>query len=51
VLEQAKSTYTSTFHRLCKEVFTARLEANDNRFETGRDGGTEGRRRGLSVSS
>lgn len=30
LLEQAKSTYCSTFTRLAKEVFTARLEANDN---------------------
>ena len=29
-LDQAKSTYCTTFARLCKEVFAARLEANDN---------------------
>ncbi len=29
-LDQSKSTYCTTFARLCKEVFTARLEANDN---------------------
>ncbi len=29
-LDQSKSTYCTTFARLCKEVFTARLEANNN---------------------
>ena len=29
-LDQQHSTYCATFARLCKEVFTARLEANDN---------------------
>jgi len=29
-LDQAKSTYCTTFARLCKEVYSARLEANDN---------------------
>ena len=29
-LDQAKSTYCATFARLCKEVYAARLEANDN---------------------
>ena len=29
-LDQAKSTYCTPFAKLCKEVFTARLEANDN---------------------
>jgi dynein heavy chain len=29
-LDQSKSTYCTTFARLCKEVFAARLEANDN---------------------
>jgi len=29
-LDQSKSTYCTTFARLCKEVFTARMEANDN---------------------
>jgi len=29
-LDQSKSTYCTTFARLCKEVFTARVEANDN---------------------
>ena len=29
-LEEAKSTYCVTFARMCKEVFAARLEANDN---------------------
>ena len=29
-LDLSKSTYCTTFARLCKEVFTARLEANDN---------------------
>ena len=29
-LEEAKSTYCLTFARMCKEVFAARLEANDN---------------------
>ncbi|RYG70338.1 hypothetical protein EON64_00425, partial [archaeon] len=29
-LDQSKSTYCTTFARLCKEVFTARTEANDN---------------------
>ena len=29
-LETSKSTYTSTFVRLSKEVFSARMEANDN---------------------
>jgi dynein heavy chain len=29
-LDNSKSTYCATFTRLCKEVFTARLEANDN---------------------
>ena len=29
-LDQAKSTYCTTFARLCKEVYAARLEANDN---------------------
>jgi hypothetical protein len=29
-LESAKSTYCLPFARLCKEVFAARLEANDN---------------------
>mmetsp|Transcript_14602 Transcript_14602/g.45793 ORF Transcript_14602/g.45793 Transcript_14602/m.45793 type:complete len:4603 (+) Transcript_14602:85-13893(+) len=29
-LDLAKSTYCTTFSRLCKEVYTARLEANDN---------------------
>ena len=29
-LDQAKSTYCTTFARLCKEVYHARLEANDN---------------------
>ena len=29
-LDQAKSTYCATFARLCKEVYSARLEANDN---------------------
>lgn len=29
-LDRSKSTYCSTFARLCKEVFTARIEANDN---------------------
>lgn len=29
-LDQSKSTYCLTFSRLCKEVFTARMEANDN---------------------
>ena len=29
-LDQSKSTYCTTFARLCKEVFTARIEANDN---------------------
>src|SRR6056297_556702 len=36
VLEQAQSTYMAAFQRLSKEIFTARLEANDNRC-----GGTE----------
>jgi dynein heavy chain, axonemal len=30
VLDALKSTYCSAFARLCKEVFTARIEANDN---------------------
>lgn len=30
VLDSSKSTYCSTFARLCKDVFTARMEANDN---------------------
>ncbi|CAN0055637.1 unnamed protein product [Heterosigma akashiwo] len=30
VLEASKSTYCQTFARLCKEVLTAKLEANDN---------------------
>jgi dynein heavy chain len=30
ILEQNKSTYCATFANLCKEVFVARLEANDN---------------------
>lgn len=29
-LDKSKSTYCTTFARLCKEVLTARLEANDN---------------------
>ena len=29
-LDLSKSTYCTTFARLCKEVFVARLEANDN---------------------
>ena len=29
-LDQSKSTYCSPFAKLCKEVFTARTEANDN---------------------
>lgn len=29
-LDQSKSTYSTTFARLCKEVFSARMEANDN---------------------
>ena len=29
-LDKSKSTYCSTFAKLCKEVFTSRLEANDN---------------------
>eukprot|EP01042_Synura_sphagnicola_P001438 gene1438-1642_t len=29
-LDQSKSTYCTTFARLCKEVFSARMEANDN---------------------
>lgn len=29
-LDKSKSTYCTTFARLCKEVFTARVEANDN---------------------
>ncbi|KAF4030914.1 Dynein heavy chain C-terminal domain [Phytophthora infestans] len=29
-LDRSKSTYCATFARLCKEVFTARIEANDN---------------------
>eukprot|EP01035_Chromulina_nebulosa_P017813 gene17813-23423_t len=29
-LDQSKSTYCTTFARLCKEVFIARIEANDN---------------------
>ena len=29
-LDQAKSTYCATFARLCKEVYAARQEANDN---------------------
>ncbi|KAL7489135.1 hypothetical protein ACHAW6_014715 [Cyclotella cf. meneghiniana] len=29
-LDQAKSTYCAPFARLCKEVYAARLEANDN---------------------
>ena len=29
-LDLAKSTYCTTFSRLCKEVYTARLESNDN---------------------
>jgi len=29
-LDQAKSTYCTTFARLCREVFVARIEANDN---------------------
>lgn len=29
-LDQSKSTYCTTFARLCREVFTARTEANDN---------------------
>uniref|UniRef100_H3HCG5 AAA+ ATPase domain-containing protein n=1 Tax=Phytophthora ramorum TaxID=164328 RepID=H3HCG5_PHYRM len=29
-LDRSKSTYCTTFARLCKEVFTARIEANDN---------------------
>jgi dynein heavy chain len=29
-LDQQHSTYCATFARLCKDVFTARLEANDN---------------------
>ena len=29
-LDAAKSTYCATFARLCKDVFSARLEANDN---------------------
>lgn len=29
-LDQSKSTYCTTFARLCKEVYAARLEANDN---------------------
>lgn len=29
-LDCSKSTYCTTFARLCKEVFTARIEANDN---------------------
>lgn len=29
-LDQAKSTYCTTFARLCKEVFVARIEANNN---------------------
>lgn len=29
-LDQSKSTYCTTFARLCKEVFVARIEANDN---------------------
>jgi len=29
-LDQSKSTYCTTFARLCREVFTARMEANDN---------------------
>jgi hypothetical protein len=30
LLEQSKSSYCATFSRLAKEVFTSRLEANDN---------------------
>ncbi|KDO31249.1 hypothetical protein SPRG_03866 [Saprolegnia parasitica CBS 223.65] len=29
-LDRSKSTYCTPFARLCKEVFTARIEANDN---------------------
>ena len=29
-LDALKSTYCSAFARLCKEIFTARIEANDN---------------------
>jgi dynein heavy chain len=29
-LDQSKSTYCTTFARLCREVFTTRMEANDN---------------------
>jgi dynein heavy chain len=29
-LDQSKSTYCTPFAKLCKEVFTARIEANDN---------------------
>lgn len=29
-LDEAQSTYCTAFARLCKEVYTARLEANDN---------------------
>ena len=29
-LDQSKSTYCTPFAKLCKEVFTAREEANDN---------------------
>ncbi len=35
ILDASKSTYCNPFAKLCKEVFTARLEANDNlRFLT-----------------
>ena len=30
ILDEAQSTYCTSFARLCKEVYTARLEANDN---------------------
>eukprot|EP00984_Skeletonema_dohrnii_P005277 scaffold1843_cov107-Skeletonema_dohrnii-CCMP3373.AAC.8 len=30
VLDEAQSTYCTAFARLCKEVYSARLEANDN---------------------
>ena len=30
VLEQAKSTYCTTFSQLCKEVYNAQIEANDH---------------------
>ena len=38
-LDQAKSTYCSSFAMICKEVYNARLEANDNKRFLGMLGG------------